>query len=192
MTDYKKLTTTAAAALLLASGNAMASGSHAGFYYADLGDWGDGFGLEGSFKLGDNFRLFGDLTFVDDGPFELDIVRIGGGYVIPMNQQMSFEVGGSYQNWDMSFDDPFFGSMSEDDNAFGLHGRLNFAVNEQFHLNGGLELLFFDDADDDEVVVSARGTFFLNPEFSLFGGFEAYTGDVVDDTMIKIGASFNF
>jgi len=188
MTDYKKLTTTAAAALLLASGNAMASGSHAGFYYADFGDWGNGFGLEGSFMLGDNFRLFGDLTFVDDDPVELDIVRIGGGYVIPINQQMSFEVGGSYQNWDWTV--PFFGSM--DDNAFGLHGRLSFAVSEQFHLNGGLELLFFDDIDDDEVVISARGTFFLNPEFSLFGGFEAYTGDAVDETMIKIGASFNF
>jgi hypothetical protein len=187
MKDCKRLTATAAAALLLASGNAMASGSSAGFYYADFGDLGDGFGVEGSFMLGENARLFGDLTFVDEGSFELDIVRIGGGFVIPMDETMSMEVGGSFQQWDFS---TLFGSF--DDNAFGLHGIFNFSPTPQFHLQAKLEYLMFDDIDDDDIVLGFRGTFDISREFSVFGGVEIYNHDFLDDTMLKIGASFNF
>jgi len=177
----------AAAVFCLSSAGAMAQGSSVGGYYADLGD-GDGFGFEGSFLIGDSVRLFGDVTMVDDGGFELDIVRIGGSYVIPMNDQMSFEVGGSFQNWEMTV--PFFGSM--DDDALGVHGILNFSITPQFHLNAKAEYLMFDEADDDDIMLGLRGTFDITPEFSLFGGVEIYNHDTIDDNMIKLGASFNF
>ncbi len=188
----KKLIGSTAAALVLASGNALASGS-AGVYYADFGDGGDGFGIEGSFMLGDSFRLFGDVTMVDEEGFETDIVRIGGSFVLPMSEQMSIEVGGSFQNWEMTFSDPFFGTMSADDDAIGLHGILNFAVTPEFHLRASAEYLMFDDLDDEDFVLGFRGTYFVTPEISVFGGVEIYTNDdLFDESLLKIGASFNF
>lgn len=182
MNKYKNLMAATGAALLLGSGSALASGSSAGIYYSDFGDL-DGFGIEGSFHITDQFRLFGDLTFLDDGPAELDIVRMGGGFVIPMNDQMSIEVGGSFQRWDFTIGD---------DDAIGIHGLMNFSVTREFHLQAKAEYLMFDDIDESDIVLGFRGTFDITREFSVFGGVEIYNHDAIDETNLKIGASFNF
>jgi len=171
----------AVAVITLFSGGALASGS-AGIFYADFGDM-DGFGLEGDVRLGESFRLFGDVALLDDAAGELDIVRLGGAYVITLNEALSLDFGGSYQDWDGVLDDQ----------AFGLHGGLRYAFTPSFTVSASLEYLMFDERDDDDIVLGLRGTFDLNPEFSLFAGLEMYTNDdIIDENLLKIGARFNF
>lgn len=193
MTQIHKVAATALAAIALASGNAMASGS-VDVYYADWGDYGDGFGVEGSFVIADSVRLFGELRSVEDSDLnaELDITRFGAGFLIPMNDQFTLEVGGSLQNWELS-SQTFFGNFSVDDDVIGLHGIATVDVAENFHVRGSVEYLMFDEADDETGVIGFRGTFDLTPVFSVFAGVDLFTNDdVVDEDLLRLGASFNF
>lgn len=193
MTQAHKVAATALAAIALASGNAMASGS-VDVYYADWGDNGDGFGVEGSFVVADSVRLFGELRSVEESDLnaELDITKFGAGFIVPMNDQASVEVGGSLQNWDLSAQ-TFFGNFSVDDDVIGLHGIATFDVADNFHLRGSVEYLMFDEADDETGVIGFRGTYDITRTFSVFGGIDLFTNDdVVDEDLIRLGASFNF
>ncbi|SHG60797.1 Outer membrane protein beta-barrel domain-containing protein [Hydrocarboniphaga daqingensis] len=155
------------AALVMPTAAFANEGAHVDAYYipsstldVDLGggfsddDDGDGFGIKGFVPLGrpNNFFLNGEYqtTSFDDFDVDLDQLRLGAGWQIPLATG-SLALYGEYVNW--TIDDVDF-----DADGFGAHARLTFPVSRGVNLFGQVGYLSLDDEssyDGLELLVGA-------------------------------------
>ncbi len=174
-------------------------GNQVDLYYLSAGvddgssdENGDGFGVKGNFAFADNLFFSGEYQRAnyDDSDVDLDQLRLGVGYNTALSAQAV--VYGLVEFARAKIDGPGF---SESENGFGLHGGVQFSLNEQFALNARLGYVDLGDLGDGvEFLVGA--SYELSKPFGVFLDYrvtklEDDTGDVdLDD--FRVGVRFTF
>jgi hypothetical protein len=142
---------------------------------------GDGFGVEGSFELNDEWHAFAAYGNADlDFGVDLDSWLIGAGYVFPLQDDL--DVYGRVMYVKMDADVP---GPDPDDDGLGLQVRVRGRVNDQFEVEGGVQYLNVDDSDTS---LQAEGRYYFRDDFSVglgltFGG---------DTDGIAVSARYSF
>lgn len=155
-------------------------------------DDGDGFGLKGRFLVSEQLFIAAEYQAVeyDDSELELDQLRVGVGFTMPINITLNFVGQVEYINAET--DAP--GVSSESDDGFGVHAGLEAALAPQFSLYGRVGFVSVDDSDGPEFLVGAR--FKVTPNASLFADYRASrfsdSGTDLDLDDLRIGAGFHF
>lgn len=144
---------------------------------------GDGFGIGGSFALNDQWHLFAGYSTADlDFDVDLDQLRLGGGFHMPISNNVDFVAEFSYVRLDASTS---FGSV--DDDGFGLSIGARGMAADRLELAGWLDYVELDDSGDD---TSIRGEAWYNFTETFALGFSASSGD--DVTQYGIGGRVYF
>lgn len=152
-------------------------------------DDGDGFGLSGTFRVGD--QAFIDAEYqsaeTDDFDIEIDQIRLGLGFhSMESTAGLTFYGQGEYLQ---------FEADGDDEDGFGLHGGLLLAATEQLRFKGQLGYLTLDDVDGMEFTVGAA--FDITQQFGLFADYrlsslEDDNNNELDITDVKLGVSLLF
>lgn len=143
---------------------------------------GDGFGIAGSFEIGDQVHLFaGFRSFDFDFNVDLDELTVGLGWhpALTDTTDLVFELG--Y----VSAEAEAFGFDADEDgfrSSLGVRSMLS----PQFELAGRLN--YTDLGDGDDTSISGEGWYSLNEAFAIGGGIEF--GD--DTTIYGIGVRWYF
>ena len=114
--------------------------------FDDINVDGNGFGLEGSYALADDWHVFAGYS---DTSLDLNIDatswNAGIGFNTPISDVVDVVARFSYEYVD--FDGP--GPGSADDNGFGMLIGLRFAATEELELNAGISYVDLSDSGDD-------------------------------------------
>ncbi len=166
-----------AASALLCAGNALAAnkaGTYVQGHYAEFDDSdNDGFGIAGSWMVREDIRLFGEYTTMEFS----DMAVLGGGYRLFADDQWYFELGASYQDFDL------------DDGGPAVHGLVDYEPIPDLTLTGKLEYLMYDEVDD-QLVVGLGVDYAFTPEFSAFFSYEEQTD--ISANMGRLGVRYAF
>ncbi|MCC5848030.1 MAG: hypothetical protein JJU29_08040 [Verrucomicrobia bacterium] len=179
MTIRTKLATFALPALLLlAIAPAQAAnpgGTHAQVAFADWSDLDNGFNLAGSFKAQENLRLFASYTNTD-----LDHLRVGAGWLVPLEPGFDLEFGGSINYFDIG---------PVDDTGLGIHAIARITPIAELTVSGKLEYILLDDFDN-ETVLGIDVDYLFQDNISGFLNYSIY--NEIDNNLILIGARLRF
>lgn len=110
---------------------------------------GDGYGVDGSFSINDNFHVFASYSDLDyDFDLSSTSYDLGVGYSRALTKDMDLVATVSYVGVEVKQD--LFGS--EDDNGYGLGLGLRAMVSEKFEVFGGLDYVDLSDSGSDTAV----------------------------------------
>ena len=138
---------------------------------------GDGFQLGGSFRINNDFYVIGSYQTLDlDFNNDIDTLKIGAGYILPINGQWDANFSLSLVNRDVN---------SNDDNGFsasaGVRGMLTPKIEGRAAVN-------YIDVNDSDTFITLGADYFVLRNLSV--GVEAdLSGDL--DT-VSIGARYYF
>lgn len=133
---------------------------------------GDGFGIGGSFEIGDSFHVFGSYASSSfDFSVDLDEYSLGAGYhtSITNNVDAVFEL--AYVRAEANT--PF--GFSVDDDGYGASVGVRAMLGENFELAGSVNYVDLGDSDGTSFDGTAR--YYVTPAFAL--GINAGFGDDV-------------
>jgi len=131
---------------------------------------GDGFGVGGSFEVGESFFLFANYATAGlDFGVDLDQWDAGVGYHVPMSDAVDFYGTLSYEYAKVSAS----GFGSADDNGYGLGIGLRAQASDSIELNAGINYVDLGDSGDT-TAFSAGGLFSLtdNIDIGLSGSWD--------------------
>lgn len=121
-------------------------GSYSQIEFDDIDVDGDGFGLSGSYALGDRFAVIGGFGKGDlDFDVETTEFEVGGLFHTPLSDSVDFV--GTLTYVSVEVDVPGFGSA--DDDGFGLGAGLRAMATPQVELHGGISYVDLNDSGDD-------------------------------------------
>lgn len=144
---------------------------------------GDGFGIGGSFEIGDQWQVIASYGSADfDFDVDLDQLVIGGGFHSPVSDNVDVVANLVYVRLDASA----FG-FSVDDDGFGASIGLRGMAAPQVELEGYVDYIDLDDSGDD---TSFRGAAWYYFTESFAAGVQLGAGD--DTTSYGIGARLFF
>ncbi len=142
---------------------------------------GDGLVLGGSLELDQNWFVLGGISLVNfDGDVDSTNLAIGGGYVIPWQQDWDIVLSAQFLHTDV--DTPFGG---DDDSGLGLSGGLRGFIVPKFEVRGSVNHTTVGDSD---TFIEIAGDYYFTPQFAA-GLSTTLAGDV--DTL-SIGARWFF
>jgi len=134
---------------------------------------GDGFGLDGSYALNDDFHVFGEYQAVDlDFGVDATTFSAGVGYNTEMSPAVDAFARLSYEY--VEVDMPVFGS--DDETGFGFGVGLRFAAGPDVELDAGIDYVDYGSGGDD-TALSLGGLYNFTPAFAL--GLAGSWGDDV-------------
>lgn len=145
---------------------------------------GDGYGIEGSFELNENWFIGASYSKADfDFGVDLDQLMLGAGYHVPITNNADFYGMFSYVSAEASIDG--FDSIDEDGYAatIGLRGM----IGERFELNGSLAYVDLGNGGDS---TSFGGGALYNFSDAFAAGFSVGIDD--DVTTYGIGLRVYF
>lgn len=150
----------------------------------DINVDGDGFGLGGSFEVGENWFITASYATAElDFGVDFDQLSAGVGYHVDMSENADFFATLSYVSVEASV--PGFGSA--DDDGFGVSIGVRGMVSEKVELTGSLGYVDLSDSGDS-TSFGASGYYNFNDAFAL--GLVVSTDD--DVTAYGLGARFYF
>lgn len=154
----------------------------------DLDVDGDGFAIRGSFGFTRNLHAFAAYS---DQDFDFDVkgetLELGLGYAWPLTGNLDLVGRVSYLRTEAEVDLPVFGSLSVEDDGFGVGALLRGRIAERLELAGGFDYVNFDDGGDD-VAASLGALYYFTRIFA--AGANVQLTD--DGTAWTIGACFDF
>lgn len=134
---------------------------------------GDGFGIDGSYAINDDFHAFADYEAANlDFGVDATTFSAGVGYNTAMSPTVDAFARLSYEH--VEVDMPVFGS--EDESGFGFGVGLRFAAGPAVELNAGIDYVDYGDGGDD-TALSLGGLYSFTPSFAL--GLAGSWGDDV-------------
>ena len=123
---------------------------------------GDGFGIGGSFEVADNWHVIGGYSSLGlDFGIDLKSLQIGAGYHIDISATTSFYTNLLWVNAELDAG----GSLTADDDGFGIGIGLRSNVTDRVELEGGLN--YVDLGDGDSTSISGAAWYALTDNFSL-------------------------
>lgn len=143
---------------------------------------GDGLTLSGSYELTDEWHVFASYGSSDlDFDIDLDDLRIGAGYVFPLNDEV--DIYGRVLYIDQDVDVPGFGDAGDD--GLGLQGRIRARMTPELELEGGIQYI---DVGDNDTSLQIAARYHFTEDFSAGIGL-TFGGDADG---IGINARFQF
>ena len=139
----------------------------------DYGDDESGFRLGGSFDIAPQVALIAEYNDWDD----LAQLSIGAIYHAPLQKDLDFFAGGTFERIDYDIDD---------DTGFGLRAGLRWQV-PNLPIQLIPEVRYLDVLDDSLTSFRVTGLFTIAPRVDLVAGLQ--TGD---DDRLELGARYNF
>jgi len=142
---------------------------------------GDGFRLNGSFDLDNNWLIVGGITEIDfNNNVDSSTLEIGAGYV--WDYSPDFDLVGSLRFIRVDVETPF---GDADDNGFAASGGVRGHLAPQFEVRGSVNHVNLDNSD---TFLEIAGDYHFSPQFSAGASFE-FAGDV---DVFTIGARWFF
>jgi hypothetical protein len=138
-------------------------------------DDGDGFRFGGSFLVTPEiyaFAKYDDMEF-DDSDIDFSYLRLGGGYIYPLNATWDANVSLAYGY--MEAEGP---GGEEDENGYELSGGVRGMVNPQIEVRASLHHY---DIEDSDTYITLGGDYYFMPnvsagiEFDMGGDFETFS-----------------
>jgi hypothetical protein len=124
---------------------------------------GDGFGVNGSFRITDNVHFLAGYSDQDyDFGIDGNTLSAGVGLNMGINEDLDFVANLSYI--DAEIDTPF-GSAGED--GYGVGAGIRARAGEKVEIDAGLNYV---DLDESDTVLSVGGRYYFNDSFALTGG----------------------
>lgn len=156
------------AALMVASVGAQAAGFSYDYVEASVGEYDDldGFYVGGAMGLNQQFGLLGSIGMLDDGPFDVTVIRGGGLFHSAIQKDLDVFATLEIVYADYEYCRPFAGCGGDDDMGFAAAGGLRYAVQDNFQLEGKLTLTESDAFDDTDLGISLNGRYYFNQQFS--------------------------
>lgn len=140
---------------------------------------GNGFGLDGSYALNDDYHVFGEFESFDlDFGVDATTFSAGIGYNTEMSQTVDAFARLSYEYIDV--DIPAAGS--NDEHGFGFSVGLRFAAGPGVELNAGIDYVDYGSGGDD-TAITLGGLYNFTPAFAL-GLAGSWGDDVSSYTLI--------
>ncbi|MDX1515550.1 MAG: hypothetical protein R3288_01860 [Woeseiaceae bacterium] len=144
---------------------------------------GDGFGIAGSFEIGDQWHLFAGYDTTDfDFDVDLDEIVLGGGLHMALSPNLDLVANLAYVRLDASAM-----GFSVDDDGFGASLGLRALAADRLELAGFIDYVDLDDSGDD-TAVRGEAWYLFTDSFAL--GFSIGAGD--DVTRYGLGARVYF
>jgi hypothetical protein len=145
-------------------------------------DDGDGMRIAGSYQITPEIYAFAkyDDVELDDTDIDLSLLRLGGGYIYPINA--TWDVNASLAYADLEADGP---GGDEDDSGFELSGGVRGLVKPQIEVRASLNYI---DLDDSDTYFTFGGDYYFLPNVS--AGIEVDMGG--DYETMSIGAKYYF
>ena len=162
--------------------NTDLSYSYAELRFVDYDDnGGDGFRINGSFDLGNNWIIVGGLTSADfNNNVDLTTFEIGGGYVWGYTPEWDIVGTARFVNADV--DTP---GGSSDESGLALSGGLRGMLAPNFEVRGSVNYINLDDSD---TYLEIAGDYYFTQRFSAGLSLE-FAGDA---DLWSIGARYFF
>ena len=156
--------------------------TYAELRYVDYDDnGGDGFRVNGSFDLGNNWIILGGLTTADfNSNVDVNIFEIGGGYV--WRYTPDWDIVGTARFVSADVDTP---GGSSDESGLALSGGVRGLLAPQFELRGSVNHINLDDSD---TYLEVAGDYHFTRQFSAGLSLE-FAGD---SDLFSIGARYFF
>ncbi|MEW8434814.1 MAG: hypothetical protein AB2599_04725 [Candidatus Thiodiazotropha sp.] len=150
--------------------------------FDDVDDDGDGFRFAGSFQVTNEIFAFAkyDDVELDDSDVDFSLLRIGAGYIHPLDASWDANVSLAYA--DAEADGP---GGEEDESGFELSGGVRGMVKPQIEVRASLNYL---DIEDSDTYFTLGGDYYIMPNIS--AGIELDMGG--DYETVSIGAKFYF
>jgi hypothetical protein len=145
-------------------------------------DDGDGFRFAGSYLVTPEVYVFGkyDDVELDDSEVDLSLLRIGAGYIHPLDATWDANVSLAYAS--IEADGP---GGDEDDSGFELSGGVRGLVKPEIEVRAALNYL---DIDDSDTYFTLGADYYFMPNVS--AGIELDMGG--DYETMSIGAKYYF
>lgn len=122
---------------------------------------GDGFGLGGSFEIGDQFHVFGGYDSTSfDFDVDLDELTLGGGFHTALTPTVDFVANLAWVRFDASGP-----GGSVDDDGFGASIGLRGMASSNIELAGAIQ--YVDIGDDDDTSIVGEAWYNITETFSL-------------------------
>jgi hypothetical protein len=156
--------------------------TYAELRFVDFDDsGGDGFRVNGSYDLGNNWIILGGLTSADfNNNVDVTTFEIGGGYVWRYTQD--WDIVGTARFVTADVDTP---GGSSDESGLALSGGLRGLLAPQFEIRGFVNYINLDDSD---AYLELAGDYYFTRQFSAGLSLE-FAGD---SDLISIGARYYF
>jgi hypothetical protein len=153
--------------------------------FDDVNVDGDGFGIDGSYAINDDFHVFGEYVAANlDFGVDATTFSAGIGYNTEMSDVVDAYARLSYEY--VEVDMPVFGS--DDDSGFGFGVGLRFAAGANVELNAGIDYVDYGGSGGDDTALSLGGLYNFTPSFAL--GLDGSWGD--DVSAYSISGRFYF
>lgn len=145
---------------------------------------GDGFGIAGSFEIGDQFHVFGGYNATGfDFDVDLDELTIGGGFHTSLTDKVDFVANLAWVQFDVSTP---FGSADED--GIGASIGLRGMATPNFELAGAIQYVDLGSDAGDDTSIIGEAWYSFTPQFAV--GVNLGLGD--DITRYGLGARVYF
>ena len=142
---------------------------------------GDGFAVNGSFDLQNNWLIVGGISQIDfNNNVDVTWLELGAGYVWPLSEDFDLVSTLRFVRGDL--DTPFGGS---DDNGFALSSGVRGLLTPQFEVRGSVNHINLDNSD---TYLEVAGDYYITPQVSAGLSVE-FAGD---SDAITVGARWYF
>lgn len=153
----------------------------------------DGFGLNGSFSVADNWMLFADYKAVSEdangASADLDMLSAGAGYYQGVSENTDLFATASVERLDVSGSSGGF-SASDDETGFGIGVGVRSMITSTFELSAKVDYVNIDSAD--VVRAKADAFYYFTDNISVGVGYEMYRPSDVDLDIDTLNASFRY
>ena len=178
-------------ALYLFSGLAQAEGFdytfvEAGYVNAEFDTGGvdvdgDGFGINGSFEIGDQYFAFAEYSSLGfDFSIDLNRLAVGGGAHFALSPNMDFVGTFSYRDTEVES-----GAVSVSEDGFGIGLGVRGALNSSFEWEAGID---YSDVGDSDISFGLDGRYYFTETVAAGAGV-SFDDDV---TIYAIGMRVEF
>jgi len=155
--------------------------TYAELRFVDLDEGDDGLRFGGSYRLNDDWYLFGEISDLDlNRNFDQSSYEFGGGYIHELNQNLHLIATASLITAEI--DGP---SFDDSDTGIGLAGGVRALLAPNVEVRGAVKHINLDNQD---TFLEIAGDYFFNEQFSAGVSIE-FAGD---RDLFTIGARIHF
>ena len=153
----------------------------------------DGFGLNGSVALNDNWMLFADYKAVSEdangGSADLDMLSVGGGYFRSVTDNTDLFATVSLERSERSASAGGI-TTSDGETGYGLGFGLRSMLTQSFELGG--EIGYVNISSEDIIRTRANAFYYFTDNVSVGVGYEIYHMRDSDVDIDTLSASFRY
>lgn len=153
----------------------------------------DGFGLNGSVALSDNWMLFGDYKAVSEdangASADLDMFSAGAGFYQSVSDNTDMFATASVERLEVSGSGGGI-SASDGETGFGLGVGVRSMLTSSFELGGKVDYVNID--SEDIVRAQVNAFYYFTDNISLGLGYEMYRPSDADLDIDTLSASFRY